>query len=79
MLKKLLKLLNTLPFDGNKTKIGAWLLGLSGIAELVHQLDPEAMSALVALLTTPPINWVAIGVLILGLVHKYLKNKFKFL
>jgi hypothetical protein len=66
----LLKLLNYIPLNGSKTGIGIVLAIISAI----QALDPEVFTQLWDLFTTSPINWGAIALIVIGLLHKWLKK-----
>lgn len=75
-MKLLAWLLNMLPFNGSKTQIGAWLTSMTALYALLQELDPELVNKLIELFTTKPINWAAAGLLLIGLLHKWLKKKY---
>lgn len=70
LLKKLIK--NLLPFSGDKTKIAGWILGLFGLQHLAG-LD---IGQIIALLASPEGGLTGgVGLLVVGLLDKYLKAK----
>ena len=66
----LLKLLNLLPFNGSKTGLGILLIIFSAL----QNIDPAAIDQLKELLHASPVNWVAVSILVIGIIHKLLKG-----
>lgn len=62
-----------LPFSGDKTKLAAWILGLGALKDMVPS---EAIDALIAALSSGPLNYGALALLVVGIVHKQLKKKY---
>lgn len=60
-----------LPFEDAKTKIGAWLISLGGLAELFPDIDFEAV---IVYLVSHPTKAGMIAV-ILGLAHKWARSQ----
>ena len=67
VLKALKKLLDFLPFDGSKAKIGVFLAALAAAG-----IDPVALAKEVAANHTP----IGLIILAVGVAHKILKAKF---
>lgn len=77
MAKWLKALLDLLPFDGDKTKLGVFTFIVAVIAQ-VHSLCPTCgLGDLVAALTADPISWLAVVTAVIGLFHKQLKSTIK--
>lgn len=66
------KLLSLLPANGDKTKIGVLLSVIAFVQALLSTPDGQA---LLQVLFTRPIDWAAVAVLAVGLIHKYVKGK----
>lgn len=64
--------LDFLPFDGQKTKIGAILALAAVLQQFVPGLD---LVALIQQLLTENLDVTAMATLILGAAHKFLKAK----
>lgn len=61
----------TLPFSGDKVKLGSWILAIAGAQELgidMHAVEIALASGAL------PVGGLAL--LSIGLIHKYLKNKY---
>ncbi len=66
------KLLSFIPGNGYKTIVGS----TASIVLFVQSILTTADGAqLMEALSTRPLNWVAISVLVLGILHKYVKAK----
>jgi len=63
----------TLPLSGDKTKLGAWILGISAIKDI---LPPEIIGAVADAVTAAPVNYGGLALLLIGLLHKSLKKKY---
>jgi hypothetical protein len=69
------KVLSLLPFNGDKTKLGV----LAILIDIVTQIDKMCATCglhdLVVALTSNPISYLAVGLAVLGLLHKWIKVK----
>lgn len=65
-------LLSKIPGNGYKTSLGAVLALVSAATAMLQSADGQS---LLNVLMTRPIDWAAVSVLVVGLVHKYVKAK----
>lgn len=72
-MKFLKKLLDYLPFDGSKFKLGSLLALIGAVTQLLPDID---LSSLVAILKTNPTT-SGLVIAVIGLLHKKLKDKYE--
>lgn len=71
-MKFLKKLLDTLPFSGDKLKISGWLALLAALQNYTQDIDFTSLIAFLASHPTP----AAAATFIIALLHRYLKKKY---
>ncbi len=71
-MKFLKKLLDYLPFDGSKFKIGSIIALIGAIRELVPDLDLQVIIDIVS--SNPTTSGIVLA--LVGLLHKKLKEKY---
>ncbi len=65
-------LLSKIPGNGYKTSLGSVLALIAAATAMLQSADGQA---LMNVIMTRPIDWAAVSVLVVGLVHKYVKAK----